>query len=272
MAQESSPRSRSEIRPIGRAKVLIHIRGTRRQADEEFVIRPVRATDFVQLIHLQRAVYPPPYPRSLHWTEELLQQHYMRFKEGQICIEYMNDGTLVGSAVTMRIQRARARRRHTYASITGGQTLSTHEPEGNAIYGVDICVSPHFRGKGLAHALYDRRFQLMRELGLRHFLAGARIPGFSAWQTKTKGDVEKYVEKVAAGDLYDPTLSLQLKIGFRVVSLLPRYMRDPDAGDNAVLIEFEDPPPPEPEAKNAESSATPPEKEPKEPPPAKSGS
>lgn len=271
--EEAPPKPAPEIRPLGRAKVLVHVRGGRRQADEEFVIRPVRPNDFEQLIHVQREVYPPPYVRSNHWTEELLQMHYMRFKEGQFCIEYVNDGTLVGSSVTMRIQRARARRKHSYASITGNQTLETHDPGGNALYGVDICISPHFRGKGLARALYDRRFALMRDLDLRHFLAGARIPGFARWLEKAKGGtVEKYVEKVAAGEHFDPTLTAQLHVGFKPVAILPKYMRDPDSADFAVLIEFEDPPPPAPapapEAKEAEAPKTEksdkPEKEEKE--------
>ena len=46
----------------------------------------------------------------------------------------------------------------------------------------------------------------------------------------------QYVEKVAAGVLYDPTLTFQIRNGFEVRGVLENYMHDPTVDNCASLI------------------------------------
>ena len=52
---------------------------------------------------------------------------------------------------------------------------------------------------------------------------------------------DEYIEKVIAGELYDPTLSFQLQNGFEARGAIPNYLDDPSVGNNAVLIVWENP-------------------------------
>ena len=56
---------------------------------------------------------------------------------------------------------------HTFADIIQGGWLTSHEPDGDWLYGADVGVHPAYRGRGLAHALYAARQELVWRLGLR---------------------------------------------------------------------------------------------------------
>ena len=64
----------------------------------------------------------------------------------------------------------------------------------------------------------------------------AVLPGLARYkQTMTP---HEYVTKVIAGELYDSTLSFQLKMGFRVRGLLQNYLEDSASDNWATLIEW----------------------------------
>ena len=49
-------------------------------------------------------------------------------------------------------------------------------------------------------------------------------------------DVAKYFEKVKAGELFDPTVSVQQKLGFEIVGLMKDYLHDPTCGNAGALL------------------------------------
>jgi hypothetical protein len=51
-------------------------------------------------------------------------------------------------------------------------------------------------------------------------------------------DAHAYVGHVVAGRIFDPTLSVQLRQGFRVRGLLPNYLPDSATDGWSVLIEW----------------------------------
>src|SRR5690606_14959586 len=100
--------------------------------------------------------------------------------------------------------------------------LTTHEPDGAWLYGIDMAVHPDFRGRGIGSLLYQARRDLVRRLNLRGELVAGLLPGYPAYRDQCS--VEEYVERVVAGELRDPTLSMQLKNGFKVRRLLYGYI------------------------------------------------
>ncbi|MEO8090877.1 MAG: hypothetical protein ABI703_11310, partial [Gemmatimonadales bacterium] len=53
---------------------------------------------------------------------------------------------------------------------------------------------------------------------------------------------EDYVARVAQGELVDPTLSFQLRQGFRVLAVVRDYLRhDPESAGHAAVIEWRNP-------------------------------
>jgi ribosomal protein S18 acetylase RimI-like enzyme len=182
-----------------------------------------------------RRVYRPPHGPEAVWGEENLQRHLERFPEGQMVAEA--GGDLIGTSTTLRISMAQALMPHTWAGITAHGSLATHEPWGEVLYGVNIAVDPAWQGRGVGRLLYEARAALGRRLGCTAFVAGGRIPGYHRHAEALSP--EAYLEAVVEGRIYDPTLSKQLQVGFRVLGLLPAYAPDPETLGYAALILME---------------------------------
>lgn len=198
-------------------------------------VRPRTPGDIPAIRALMRRVYPPPHGPEAVWGEENLRRHLERFPEGQMVVEGGQD--LIGTSTTMRVPLAAALAPHTWSGITGGGSLSTHDPAGDALYGVNIAVDPARQGRGIGRLLYEARLALGRRLGCRAFVAGARIPGYHLHAEVLSPGA--YLEAVTAGRIFDPTLSKQLMVGFRVLGLLPDYAPDPETRGHAALILME---------------------------------
>jgi GNAT superfamily N-acetyltransferase len=128
---------------------------------------------------------------------------------------------------------------HTFREMIDDGWFGRHDPRGAWYYGADLSVHPDYRGLGLARRLYDARKALVRRHGKRGIVAGGALPGFAAHRHAL--GVEAYVERVVAGELFDPTLSVQLRNGFVVEGLLRGYMEDRAAGDCATLLVWRNP-------------------------------
>lgn len=124
--------------------------------------------------------------------------------------------------------------RHTFQEIIAGGYYTNHDPQGDWYYGGDISVHPDYRGHGVGSMLYDARKDLVRRYRKRGIVAGGVLPGYA--ERKGQMTVAEYVERVHHGELYDPTLSFQLKHGFRVRGLLEGYLEDSASDDWATLI------------------------------------
>jgi len=195
----------------------------------------LRTPDDIPAIQdLMRKVYPPPLhgPEAI-WSEKSLIRHISRFPEGQFVVTNQN-GRLIGTSTSMRVSKDKALKPHTWSEISDRGSLSTHEPDGDALYGVNIAVAPDCQSYGVASALYEARFGLARESGCRMFVAGARIPGYAAFANQLTP--EDYLEKVKAGHIFDPTLSKQIKLGFQIRGLMKDYSQDKETMNCAVLI------------------------------------
>lgn len=199
-----------------------------------FRVRARTLDDIAAIPDLMRRVYPPPLhgPEAI-WGERNLLRHLAHFAAGQFVAE-AGDGRVIGTATSMRLSLADALAPHTWQGITGEGSLSTHQPGGEVLYGVNIAVDPAWQGRGAARALYEARLGLARRLGCKAFVAGARIPGYRAVAGSL--EPEAYVAEVAAGARFDPTLSKQMALGFEVKGLLRDYAPDPETLGHAALI------------------------------------
>jgi hypothetical protein len=52
---------------------------------------------------------------------------------------------------------------------------------------------------------------------------------------------DDYVAQVVAGNIVDPTLSVQLKCGFRVHGIIQDYVHDPSCDNKAAFIIWHNP-------------------------------
>ena len=195
-------------------------------------IRPYGADDIPALRAIQQACFPPPFPQSLLWTREQILSHVEHFPAGALCAEI--DGQVVGSATAL-IRRWHADDPpHTWSEASDHGFLRNHDPHGTALYGVDIAVHPSARRHGVARALYQARYRLVRRLSLVAFLAGSRLSGYHLHRSGLT--IQDYAAAVARGALIDPVITPQLRAGLRPVQLLTNYLSDEESADAALLM------------------------------------
>jgi hypothetical protein len=87
--------------------------------------------------------------------------------------------------------------------------------------------------------LYEVRKDLVRRFNKRGIIAGGHMPGYGA--VKDQMTTSAYLERVRLGELYDPTLSFQMENGFRIVTMLPHYLRDDVTDGDSALIVWDNP-------------------------------
>jgi predicted amidohydrolase/GNAT superfamily N-acetyltransferase len=198
----------------------------------KLVLRNTRLADYSSFKETMDRCYPT---LGGAWTQQQFASQIARFPEGQICIE--DNGEVVAAAVSLIVDYGRWGDQHNYGEITGNGFLTSHDPDGDTLYGVDIFVHPDYRDLRLGRRLYDARKELCKKLNLRRIVAGGRIPGYRKYAERMT-PVE-YIELVKSKEIYDPVLSFQLANDFHVRRVIHRYEpQDRESRAYATLLEW----------------------------------
>lgn len=204
----------------------------------DYAVRIATLDDIDAIVRLNELCYPDPAESDAVWNRRHVESHLRAFGEGQFVA--VLDGEVVGSATSLVVSMGRdPHRDHTWVGITDDGMLYNHDPFGDTLYGVDINVHPDHRRKGVATRLYDARKDLCRRLNLRRMAVGGRLAGYH--DQASEMTPEEYARRVAAGELTDPVLGLQLANGFVFRKILHNYIRDPMSQDNAAFMEWLNP-------------------------------
>ena len=182
-----------------------------------------------QLEALQRRVFPRIAP-----SEIITARHYRRhlevFPEGQFI--GVDGNRVIASTSSMRCSLRTDP--HTFLEMSDNLWIGTHDPAGPWLYGLDLMIDPEYRGRGIARLLYRARQALVAELGLAGQYTVGMLNGYEAHQSRMS--LDQYYEAVVAGRLDDPTIGLQLRIGFEARGLVRDYLDDPTCGNAGVLL------------------------------------
>ncbi len=155
------------------------------------------------------------------YPEGLINGQINNFPDGQF-VATMDD-KVVGYCATFRIGGDIALKPHTWAEITGMGYASRHDPEGEWLYGMEVCVDPEYRGYRLGQRLYNERKKLCQNLGLKGIVFAGRLPTLAKRIGKF-GSAQAYVEAVNQKKHRDPVLSFQLHNGFEIIGVIPNYL------------------------------------------------
>ncbi|NKE05475.1 GNAT family N-acetyltransferase [Mesobacillus selenatarsenatis] len=201
------------------------------------IIRSYTKDDFEQLITVQKEAFPPPFPEELLWNTEQLNNHITLFPEGALCVEI--EGRIAGSMTGLIVQLAKGDEDHSWADITDNGYIRNHDPEGNTLYIVDICISPAYRKLSLGKWMMQSMYETVVQLGLDRLLGGGRMPGYH--QHSADMTIDQYAEKVLQGELKDPVVSFLLRCGRTPVKPVANYLEDEESLNYGMLMEWKNP-------------------------------
>ena len=188
------------------------------------------------LAQLQQDCFPT-LGREERMTEEHFLSHCRIFPEGDFVA--LEGERVVGLGSGFFIDFDLDQPQHAFLEVIAHGYYTNHDPNGAYYYGGDISVHPDYRGQGVGRKLYEARKNLVRQYNKKGIVAGGLLPGYVNF--KGTLNIPEYVNKVVAGELYDGTLSFQLKNGFVVRGLLENYIEDSASDNWATLIVWENP-------------------------------
>lgn len=207
-----------------------------RSGDESLRYVPLEARWAEELEAIELACFPTVDPDDLYDAGSI-RELAEDFPQG--CFVVLDGEVPVAMGCGVRVQFDLDDYQHTYEELLPHDAGSGDDPDGEWYYGTDISVSPDYRRRGIGARLYELRKQTCRDLNLRGIIAGGVIPGYA--DHKHEMSAAEYVDKVAAGELYDPTLSFQIESGFEARGVLENYLSDPAVDGWASFIVWHNP-------------------------------
>ncbi len=155
------------------------------------------------------------------YSEAQLLGQMHQFPEGQLVAAY--EGRIIGYCATFLIPESLALKAHDWATITGRGYASRHDPAGDWVYGMDVCIDPEFRGRRIGQRLYNERKKLCQHLRLKGVVFAGRMPNL-ARRWNAVGSAENYLKLVLEGKQRDPVIGFQIRNGFEPIGVLREYL------------------------------------------------
>ncbi|MGH9391926.1 MAG: GNAT family N-acetyltransferase [Vicinamibacteria bacterium] len=162
-------------------------------------------------------------------------KHIELFPEGQfVALDPLDEDKVVGMTSTIRMRFDFGHVEHTFADVIQGGWLTSHQPDGDWLYGADIGTHPAYRRRGIARGLYAARHLTVQALGLKGQVTVGMLRGYGG--LKTEMSAQDYYDSLLRGERSDPTISAQMSVGFEPRGLLPNYVNDPVCDHYGVLL------------------------------------
>ena len=167
---------------------------------------------------------------------EHFASQYAVFAEGQVVV--LDGERVVGQGSGFFTDFDFEHPGHTFREICDNLYFRNHDWNGAWYYGADVSVHPDYRG-GSRQAHLRGTHGNHPQIHKRGMVGGGMLPGYVHYKQAML--VQEYVNRVVGGELFDPTLSFQLKQGFVVRGLLENYLEDSALYNWATLIVWENP-------------------------------
>jgi len=202
-------------------------------------IRNAEDRDIGQLVRVDREAFSG-LPEYLFFTKDHFRAWLEVFPEGFFvaCLEER----VIGYASVQIIRYDLDNPVATWCEATdSGFIRKTHNPCGNAVYGVSICVSGHASGARIGKKLMFagiRRFSAMKHI--QYGVVVSRVPGY--YKVVDQIPIQKYVFGTReSGRPIDPLLNFYVGCGFRIARVMSDYIEDPPSRNYGVLMAFSNP-------------------------------
>ena len=170
-----------------------------------------------------------------YWRITQIEKLIKLFPEGQVAIKV--NGRLAACALSIIVDYKKFGDNHTYRQITGNGSFTTHNPDGDVLYGIEVFTGKLFRGLRLGRRLYDYRKELCERLNLKSIVFGGRMPNYHLYADKLSP--REYIKRVRLKEMDDPVLNFQISNNFQAVRILRGYLEgDEESNEYAVLMRW----------------------------------
>ncbi|EIZ81081.1 carbon-nitrogen family hydrolase [Novosphingobium sp. Rr 2-17] len=201
----------------------------------KLIIRPATVADAPVIARLSVKVYG----RVDAFTRAEIRGQITNFPEGQFVAEY--EGKIVGHCATMIVNAALAFKPHTWEEISNGGYGRPPAPDGDVLYGFEVCVDPDYRRLRIGQRLYRKRKELCQHFELKGIAFAGRMPGY-ARRIRQYPDPADYLQAVKDKKVRDQVINFQMNEGYEPRDILPDYIpTDKDSAGNAVLMYWTNP-------------------------------
>lgn len=205
--------------------------------ENKIKIRKASIKDISQILEVEKAAWGKE--RAANF--EMFKSRIEIFPEGTL-VALLNK-KIVGVVSTEIVNYNLKETNLSWYEITdNGYIKKTHNPNGDTLYGVDLSVHPFYQNKGVGKKLMESVGKLIIRYNLRQGLLGARIPDYHKYAKMIT--VEDYIQvnnKKINNIPPDPELSFYLKLGLKIVKIIPNYFQDPESLNYGILIKWENP-------------------------------
>ncbi|MEO6093230.1 MAG: GNAT family N-acetyltransferase [Novosphingobium sp.] len=201
----------------------------------KLIIRPATRRDARAIAQLSAKVYG----KVDAFTQAEVRGQINNFPEGQFVADY--EGNIIGHCATMIVTEEQAFTPHNWEEITGGGYGRPTLPEGEIVYGFEVCVDPEFRRLRIGQRFYNKRKELCQNLELKGIAFAGRMPGY-ARRSREFPNPKDYIDAVVEKRIKDNVVNFQIAQGYEPKGVLPDYIpQDKDSGGNAVMMYWANP-------------------------------
>jgi len=185
--------------------------------EQKLLVRNAVAGDVDGIV----ALVAKAYPTMSSYTRGMIRGQINAFPDGVWVATWADE--IVGYCATIRVAEARALSKHTWQEVSGGGYGSTHDANGEYLYGYEVCVDPQMRRYRIGQRFYTQRRQLAERLGLKGIVIAGRMPGLARRRGEFSSP-QAYVEAVQQGSVRDPVLNFQFRNGFELLGVIEDYL------------------------------------------------
>lgn len=211
-------------------------------------VRIIEERDLERLLWVESIAWR----NGVQFKEEHLISQLRIFPEGQLCYED-EQGKIWGFVNLMKFRfDPRRPLGGSWSEITADGYITSHDPKGNWLFGVNLSVHPHGYFTGVTEALLGAAAKVCAYMHLKGVVLGGRLPGYARWlrvRARTAGrldgsDIELvrlYIETRVEDDngmtrRLDPQLELYENYGMRILGPVAKFIPDEKSLDFGVAV------------------------------------
>ena len=197
-------------------------------------VRPAKLADVDKIVAVQQEVWGPECPHRA--TPEMVRSRIERFPEGTYVGEV--EGEIVGDACSQMCTFDLDHPPATWAEATDNGTIrATHDPQGDTLFGVDICLTGSQRGRVIVMTpLVEHTYQLLYRHRLKRLVIVTRVPAYH--EHADQMSIDDFLRgRKENGHFLDPMLHFLMQIpGIYIVRALEGFFTDPRSCNYGIML------------------------------------